>query len=66
MLGEIKMKQIKETCLLANKNAEIFTNELNQEIAKFQFNKLEVEIQYSLSNGIHSALILAKEELKND
>ena len=56
------MKIYKETYVVQSNNSESFQVRLNTAINNFQSEKYEVDVLYSFSDKIYSAIILAYKE----
>ena len=56
------MKIYKETYVVQSNNSESFQDHLNTAINNFQSEKYEVDVLYSFSDKIYSAIILAYKE----
>lgn len=60
------MKVYKESYFVQSNNDESFQSKLNLAIHDFQSNNYGVDVSYSYSDKIYSALILAYTEEPND
>jgi hypothetical protein len=50
------------TGIIANNNHEVFLEKLKTAVDRYQGLELVVEVQYSYSGGIYSALVIAREQ----
>ena len=63
---ETYMSKIKKITQIVEYGARDFMPHLTQEVEAMQKEKLDVEIQYSNSGDIYSALVIGREKGKNE